>query len=139
MSPFKGSLAALKAGKFVICVKGTQRSGCLVVIGTPVFSPTVNETPAIQWGGGVLVVSVAVSSVCRCAGCPLLGHGASGAEGCGAAARGPAPLVWPDDGMVHRQMATPGLSCALQRWHGDGTEVFRLAAPRQASPPNSKP
>lgn len=43
-----------------------------------------------------------------------------------------------DDGMVHRQMAMARLSPALQRWHGDGTEVFRLAAPRQASPPNSK-
>lgn len=64
------------------------------------------------------------------AGYPLLGHEAEGVE----QLPGPVPLVWPDDGMVQKQMVMLGLSFALQRWHGDGTEVFRLAAPRQASP-----
>lgn len=58
----------------------------------------------------------------------------SRAKGCGAAARGPVPLVQPDDGLVRKQMVMLGLSRVLQRWHGDGTEVFRLAALTQASP-----
>lgn len=114
---------ASKAGKFVIAVKETQRSGCLVVIGTPCLSQLWMRLHPF-------------SSVfsCQCsrflcvpvAGYPLVGHGA--------AARGLVPLVWSDDGMVQKQMVMLGLSCTLQRWHGDGTEVFRLAAPRQASP-----
>lgn len=118
-----------KAGKFVICVKETQRSGCLVVIGTLV-------SPNCEWDS-----SHSIESSCQCscflcvpvAGCPLLGHRAAG-QRVWSSCPGPVPLVWPDDGMVHKQMVMLGLSCALQRWHGDGTEVFRLAAPRQASP-----
>lgn len=68
----------------------------------------------------------------------LLSQGAlprgSRGRGCGAAARGPVPLVQPDDGMVQKQMVMKGLSRVLQRWHGDGTEVLRLAALTQASP-----
>lgn len=38
VAPFKTKRScASKAGKFVICVKGTRRSGGLVLIGTPVF------------------------------------------------------------------------------------------------------
>lgn len=65
---------------------------------------------------------------------PVAGRPDSGARGCAAAARGPVPLAQPDDGTVQRQMAMLGLSGRLQRWHGDGTEVFRLAALTQASP-----
>lgn len=80
-------------------------------------------------------------SSCQCsrflcvpvAGCPVLGHGAAG-QRVWSSCPGPIPLVWPDDGMVQKQMVMLGLSWSLQRWHGDGTEVFRLAAPRQASP-----
>lgn len=36
--------------------------------------------------------------------------------------------------MVQKQMVMLGLSPVLQRWHGDGTQVFRLAALTQASP-----